>query len=122
MRKLTTSLCVTGMLAMFTAVPAVADNHADADQIALGKAVYMGKSRGNCVSCHAIEDPDAKLAGEQGPPTLQMKARFPDKRKLRAQIWDATKMNPLTIMPPLGKHWILSEEEIDAVVEYIYQF
>ncbi|MCP4596110.1 sulfur oxidation c-type cytochrome SoxX [Neptuniibacter sp.] len=120
MRKLTTSLCAAGLLAMFTTAPAVADNHAD--QIALGKAVYMGKSRGNCISCHAIDDPDANLAGNQGPPTIAMKARYPDKRKLRAQIWDATKNNPLTIMPPLGKHWILSEEEIDAVVEYIYQF
>ena len=120
MRKLSTSLCAAGLLAMFTAGPVVADNHDD--QIALGKAVYMGKSRGNCVSCHTIADPDAKLAGNQGPPTMSMKARFPDKRKLRAQIWDATINNPLTIMPPLGKHWILSEEEIDAVVEYIYQF
>lgn len=120
MRKLTTTLCAAGLLAMFTTAPAVADGHAD--QIAMGKAVYMGKSRGNCISCHAIDDPDAKLAGNQGPPTVSMKQRFPDKRKLRAQVWDASKNNPLTIMPPLGKHWILSEEEIDAVVEYIYQF
>lgn len=120
MRKLTTSLCVASMLSITAAGTAVADEHAD--QIALGKAVYMGKSRGNCISCHAIDDPDANLPGNQGPPTIMMKTRYPDKRKLRAQIWDATKNNPLTIMPPLGKHWILSEEEIDAVVEYIYQF
>lgn len=120
MRKLTTALCAAGLLSMVAAAPAVADQHAD--KIALGKEVYMGKSRGNCISCHAINDPDAKLAGNQGPPTVSMKQRFPDKRILRAQIWDATKNNPLTIMPPLGKHWILSEEEIDAVVEYIYQF
>jgi sulfur-oxidizing protein SoxX len=120
MRKLSTSLCAAGLLAMVTAGSAIADSHDD--QIALGKAVYMDKSRGNCISCHTIADPDAKLAGNQGPPTLSMKTRFPDKHKLRAQIWDATKNNPLTIMPPLGKHWMLSEEEIDAVVEYIYQF
>lgn len=120
MRKLTTSICAAGLLAMFTAAPAVAD--AQDDQLALGKAVYLTKSRGNCVSCHAISDPDASQAGNQGPPMVSMKMRFPDKRNLRAQIWDATKNNPLTIMPPLGKHWILSEKEIDAVVEYVYQF
>lgn len=120
MRKLTTSICAAGLLAMATAAPAVAG--AKEDQLALGKAVYLNKSRGNCISCHAINDPDATQAGNQGPPILSMKMRFPDKRKLRAQIWDATKNNPLTIMPPLGKHWILSEEEIDAVVEYVYQF
>jgi sulfur-oxidizing protein SoxX len=30
--------------------------------------------------------------------------------------------NPNTIMPPFGRHWILSEDEIDAVVAYIYQY
>jgi sulfur-oxidizing protein SoxX len=49
-----------------------------------------------------------------------MKARFPDKSKLRAQIWDATKMNPNTIMPPFGKNGILTDEQIDKVVEFIY--
>lgn len=120
MRKLTTSICAAGLLAMVTATPVVADGHED--KLALGKAVYLNKSRGNCISCHAINDPDATQAGNQGPPMISMKMRFPDKRMLRAQIWDATKNNPLTIMPPLGKNWILSEEEIDAVVEYVYQF
>ena len=120
MRKLTTSLCAAGLVAIFVAGPVSADNHAD--QIALGKQVYTNKSKGNCVSCHAINDPDATQAGNQGPPMISMKQRFPDKRVLRAQVWDPTVNNPLTIMPPLGKHWILSEEEIDAVVEYIYQF
>lgn len=87
-----------------------------------GRDVFLNKSKGNCISCHQISDPDARLAGNQGPPMIAMAQRFPDKRKLRAQIWDATVNNPLTIMPPLGKHWILSEDQIDAVVEYIYQF
>ena len=49
-----------------------------------------------------------------------MKARFPDKAKLRAQIWDATKANPNTIMPPFGRQQVLSEGEIDKIVEYVY--
>ncbi len=93
-----------------------------AELIELGKAVYHDKTRGNCISCHNINDPVANLPGNQGPMIIAMKQRFPDKRKLRAQIWDATVANPLSIMPPIGKHWILSEEEIDAVVEYIYQY
>lgn len=120
MRKLTTSICAVGLVAAVSATPVIAD--AQQDQVALGKAVYLDKSRGNCVSCHAINDPDATQAGNQGPPLMSMQARFPEKQKLRAQVWDATRNNPLTIMPPLGKHWILSEEEIDAVVEYVYQF
>jgi len=120
MQKLTTAMGVAGLLTVLTAMPVQADSHQA--QLDLGKTVYMTKSKGNCVSCHAIKDPDATQAGNQGPPMIGMKARYPDKRKLRAQVWDPTRNNPLTIMPPLGKHWILSEQEIDAVVEYIYQF
>jgi sulfur-oxidizing protein SoxX len=120
MRKLTTSMCAAGLLALMATIPANAMTVEET--IAEGKAVYMGKSRGNCISCHQINDPDANLAGNQGPPMVAMTQRFPDKRMLRAQVWDASKNNPITIMPPLGKHWILSEDEIDAVVEYIYQF
>jgi sulfur-oxidizing protein SoxX len=49
-----------------------------------------------------------------------MKARFPDKAVLRAQIWDATKANPNSAMPPFGRNMILSDKEIDLIVEYIY--
>ena len=60
------------------------------------------------------------LAGNIGPPLVAMKARFPDKAKLRAQIWDSTKSNQNSIMPPFGRHKILSEKEIDQIVEFIY--
>lgn len=120
MRKLTTSMCAAGLLALVATAPVNAATVEDV--IAEGKAVYMGKSRGNCISCHQINDPDANLPGNQGPPMVAMAQRFPDKRMLRAQVWDASKINPISIMPPVGKHWILSEDEIDAVVEYIYQF
>jgi sulfur-oxidizing protein SoxX len=49
-----------------------------------------------------------------------MKARYPDKAKLRAQIWDATVKNPHSAMPPFGKHKALTEAEIDAVTEWVY--
>ena len=95
---------------------------ASADQIAKGKALYLNKKAGNCIACHMIPDPDAKLPGNQGPPLVAMKARFPDPKVLRAQIWDPTVKNPTTIMPPFGKHWILSEGDIDAIVAYLYQY
>lgn len=60
------------------------------------------------------------MAGNMGPPLVAMKARFPDKAKLRAQIWDATVANPNTAMPPFGKHKILSEKDIDLIVEFIH--
>lgn len=83
-----------------------------------GKEIAFDRKKGNCLACHQIEG--GSLAGNIGPPLVAMKARFPDKAKLRAQIWDATKANPNSIMPPFGRHDILSEDEIDKVVEFIY--
>jgi sulfur-oxidizing protein SoxX len=91
---------------------------ASADDIADGKNVAFDRKKGNCLACHMIAD--GALPGNIGPPLIAMKARFPDKAVLRAQIWDATAVNPNTIMPPFGKHRILSEKEIDLVTEFIY--
>ena len=91
---------------------------ASADDIAEGKKVAFDRKKGNCLACHMIDD--GSLPGNIGPPLVAMKARYPDKAKLRAQIWDATEANPNTIMPPFGKHQILSEKEVDLITEYIY--
>jgi len=48
-----------------------------------------------------------------------MTQRFPDRAKLRAQIWDATVSNPNSSMPPFGRNKVLTEQEIDQVTDYI---
>jgi len=83
-----------------------------------GQSIAFDRKKGNCLACHQIEG--GTLPGNIGPPLIAMKQRFPDKAKLRAQIWDSTKANPNTIMPPFGRQQILSESEIDKVVEFIY--
>ncbi|HEY5602448.1 MAG TPA: sulfur oxidation c-type cytochrome SoxX [Gammaproteobacteria bacterium] len=83
-----------------------------------GKEIAFHRQKGNCLACHKIAD--GPLPGNIGPELVNMKARYPDKSKLRAQIWDATAANPNTIMPPFGKHKMLSEEELDKVVEFIH--
>ena len=83
-----------------------------------GKALSYDRKLGNCLACHAMDD--GKLAGNIGPPLVSMKLRYPDKAKLREQIWDATTRNPNSIMPPFGRHNMLSEEQIDAITEYVY--
>lgn len=70
------------------------------------------------MACHMMGEAD--LPGNVGPPLIAMKQRFPEKAALRAQIWDATQKNPQSMMPPFGRHEILTEDEIDKVVEYIY--
>ena len=83
-----------------------------------GKKLSFDRKKGNCLSCHYIEG--GVSPGDIGPPLVAMKARYPDKSKLRAQIWDATSKNPETIMPPFGRNKILSDDEIDQITEYIY--
>lgn len=82
-----------------------------------GKRLAMARDKGNCLACHAIDD--GELPGNIGPPLIYMQQRFPDRAVLRAQIWDATARNPDTMMPPFGKHNILTGEEIDLIVDYL---
>ena len=91
---------------------------ANAESIKLGKEVAVDRKKGNCLACHMMGD--GVSPGDLGPPLIAMQARFPDRAKLRAQIWDAQVANPGTRMPPFGKHQALSEKEIDAIVDYLY--
>lgn len=81
-----------------------------------GKKLTFNRKKGNCLACHQIKG--GSLAGNMGPPLMGMK-RY-TKEKLKEQIWDATKRNPNTSMPPFGKFKILSEKEIDKIVEFIH--
>ena len=104
-----------GSLAMTASAPVSA---ADASVIEEGKKVSFDRKKGNCLACHQIEG--GELAGNIGPSLVAMKARYPDKAKLRAQIWDPTGINPNSIMPPFGRHKIVSDAELDKIVEFIH--
>jgi sulfur-oxidizing protein SoxX len=90
----------------------------EASVIEEGKTISFDRKKGNCLACHKMAG--GSLEGNIGPALVNMKARYPDKAKLRAQIFDPTVNNPNTIMPPYGKHKIVSESELDKVVEFIY--
>ena len=83
-----------------------------------GKKIAFDRKKGNCLACHAIDD--GEMPGNIGPPLIAMKARFPDRTVLKAQIWDATLKNKISSMPPFGKHHILSDTEIEKVIDYLY--
>lgn len=108
------SLILPGVLVLMT----LASGPALPEESLEGKALVMQRSKGNCLACHAIAD--GELPGNLGPPLVGMKARFPDADVLREQIWDAAVRNPETRMPPFGRHGILSRNEIDLIVQYLY--
>ena len=94
------------------------------DTATKGWCVMIDRRKGNCLACHDVITkrfpPDFPAAGNIGPPLVSMKARFPDAAKLRAQIWDPTELNPNSSMLPFGRHKIISEGDIDNIVEFLY--
>ncbi|VAX03654.1 Sulfur oxidation protein SoxX [hydrothermal vent metagenome] len=122
MRKSASStLATASTLALMLGSLAITPQAALAEEASVldeGKAIAFDRKKGNCLACHKMKD--GTLEGNIGPALVNMADRYPDKKMLRDQIWDATKINPYTIMPPYGKHKILTEEELDKVVEFIY--
>ena len=83
-----------------------------------GQTLAFDRSKGNCLTCHDIKGGDAP--GNVGPPLADMKTRFPDRKDLVAIVYDETKRNPQTVMPPFGRNLILTDGEIEAIVDFLY--
>jgi sulfur-oxidizing protein SoxX len=83
-----------------------------------GQTLAFDRSKGNCLTCHDIKGGDAP--GNVGPPLADMKTRFPGRKDLVAIVYDETKRNPQTVMPPFGRNLILTDREIDAIVDFLY--
>ena len=87
-------------------------------QVLPGQVLAFDRSKGNCLTCHDIRGGDAP--GNLGPPLADMKTRFPDRKELAAIVFDETKRNPQTVMPPFGRNLILTDGEIEAIVDFLY--
>ena len=83
-----------------------------------GMQIAFEPKKGNCLACHVIAGGNSP--GSAGPRLVSMKARYPDREKLRQQIWDSRGNDPHTLMPPFGKFRILTEQEIERVIDYLY--
>ena len=82
-----------------------------------GQKHAFDRGKGNCLTCHAIKGGD--LPGTIGPELKDLKARYPDRNELVAILFDETKRNPQTMMPPFGRNRILTEQEITAIVDFL---
>jgi len=72
----------------------------------------------NCQQCHEIKG--ISDYGNVGPSLIGLKSRYPDRKDVIAIINDETKRNPQTVMPPFGRNLILTKQEIDTIVDYLY--
>jgi len=82
-----------------------------------GRKIAFDRGKGNCLTCHVIKGGD--LPGTIGPELKDIKSKYPDRADLVAILNDETKRNPQSVMPPFGRNRILTEEEINAVVDFL---
>jgi sulfur-oxidizing protein SoxX len=83
-----------------------------------GEQLAFDRGKGNCLTCHDIKGGDSP--GNLGPALNDMKKRFPDRAELIAIISDETRRNPQTVMPPFKRNLILTDQEINAIVDFLY--
>ena len=73
----------------------------------------------HCQQCHEIKG--IGDFGNVGPSLIDLKDRYPDRKDVVAIINDETKRNELAVMPPFGRNHILSQQEIETIVDYLYK-
>jgi len=115
-KRQTTSLAACGVVLAALLISGAAS--AQSSAVAAGEKLAFDRSKGNCLTCHDIKGGDAP--GNVGPKLSDMKARYPDRKQLAAIIYDETKRNPQTVMPPFGRNLILTDQEISDVIDFLY--
>ena len=104
-------------LALLVAVVLAAGSAHAQSAAAEGQKLAFDRGKGNCLTCHVIRGGD--LPGSIGPELKDIKSKYPDRADLVAILTDETLRNPLTVMPPFGRNRILTEQEINAVVDFL---
>ncbi len=118
-KRLSTKPVTSPALALLLLAATVAfANPAHAQSAAAeGQKIAFDRSKGNCLTCHVIKGGD--LPGSIAPELVDIKSKYPNRADLVAILTDETLRNPLTVMPPFGRNRILTEQEINAVVDFL---
>lgn len=85
--------------------------------VAEGERLAFDRAKGNCLSCHEIRG--GELPGTIGPALKDIRRKYPDRNELVAILTDESLRNPQTAMPPFGRNRILTDREIDAIVDFL---
>jgi sulfur-oxidizing protein SoxX len=90
--------------------------------IIAGGCIATDREKGNCMACHSFTGIERTRlqAGNIGPPLVAVRTRYPSQKRLREEVYDASRFNPRTIMPLFGKYRILTDKEIDLIVQWLY--
>lgn len=102
------------LLALLASLAGTVPAHAQS-AVAEGQKLAFDRSKGNCLVCHAIKG--GEYPGTIGPELSDMKKYTRD--ELVAIVFDETKRNPHSPMPPFGRNRILTDKEINAIVDFL---
>lgn len=93
---------------------------AGTDTAMMGGCIATDRKAGNCHACHYFAgiEKTRLQAGNIGPAFANLKGRY-NKGQLKEMVSDKSKSNPRTVMPPFGKHKILSDKDIDLVADWL---
>ena len=103
------------VLALLASLAAAVPAHAQS-AAAEGQKLAFDRGKGNCLTCHVIKG--GEYPGTIGPELSDMKNKY-KRDELVAIVFDETKRNPLSPMPPFGRNRILTEKEINAIVDFL---
>jgi sulfur-oxidizing protein SoxX len=107
----------TGLIPAMLLALSIGAGPAFAQSAAEGQKLAFDRGKGNCLTCHAIKG--GEYPGTLGPELVDIKSKYPNRDELVAIVYDETKRNPLTVMPPFGRNRILTDKEISAVVDFL---
>ena len=93
------------------------------DRAIEGWCLMIDPGKGNCLACHYLSvagQPEGLAPpGNIGPILENISKKYPDQFDLIELLDDPVGLFPDTIKPPYGKHRILTEREIEAVVVFL---
>ncbi|MCY4051255.1 MAG: hypothetical protein OXE41_10880 [Gammaproteobacteria bacterium] len=89
-----------------------------------GWCLMINPHKGNCLVCHFIRmegrTKELSQTGNMGPILEHIPEKYSDQSELIEYLNDPVTQYPNTIKPPYGKHHILTETEIEAVVGFFW--
>ena len=83
-----------------------------------GQAIAFDRTKGNCLACHTMRGSD--VPSNVGPELIDLKEKYPNRADLVAILQNEEARNPQTVMPLFGRNLILSHDEIERVVDFLY--
>ena len=102
------------------AVTSYAADMSKEDTVKEGRKVFVTKSLGNCLACHAVQgDSSIPQTGSLGPKLANLDTYPRD--YLVEKVMDPNKTAPNTIMPPLGRNHRITKAQVEAVVTYLQE-